>query len=133
MVGVGEGFADFAHSELDGLLCCQGDAESDDGVGDVATLDGAEDLFCGVGGAGGEVDVDGGEGAGVYGLKPEVIFAHAFADGSIGIDVHHAETLGVVFLAEVDALKAAGVDHEGILPHDLVFVDVTEGDIVVGG
>ena len=35
--------------------------------------------------------------------------------------------------AEVDSLKAAGVDHEGVFTHHLVFVDMAEGNVVVGG
>jgi hypothetical protein len=111
MVGGREGVMDFADSELGGLLCGKGDAEADDGVVNGVVLDGVEDLASGIEVSRGNVNVDGGEGSGVYFMEAEIFFRDAFAGRCMGVNVDDAEALEVVFFSEVDALEATSVDH----------------------
>src|SRR3989304_182399 len=46
------------------------------------------------------------------------------------VDEH--EALGVLLLAEVDALDAAGIEHQGMGVQHLVPVDMAEGDVDKG-
>ena len=128
VVGVLEGGADFGLTEARLQLLRQADADPDYGLVYVLAGDGFEDGDGRVVGLGGDIDVDGDEGAGLDGL--EVEGSETLALGPRRVDLQYAEALGLGLFREVDALRAAGVDGHGIVAEDLVLVDVAEGHVV---